>query len=410
MAPVRNRGRRVSETAVQRALSLADQAVSSLTNFVAVVLMARHLSAVEFGLVSTLMAAIMLMIGLGRGFIGEPALTRLSPSGDGALAPLSAALLLGALSTAAAVAAALALAPGPRAAVLWLGVFAPVFVGQDALRFVNIARAHAGYVLISDTAWLITSSALYIWLGHSYRLTPAGCVAIFGLGCLIGLSILIPLAGRSQLRMISPAHWFRQTSGLGGYYAADYVARNVAPSLVLLAVAGMAGLAQAGGLRAAQALFGPVRVLLWSAVLAFVPSLRGRVLSGEAIRRTLRLLSVSLVAATVAVGAALAVLPTRAGSQLFGATWPQAHKVILPLTVLTAALAWNGATAVGFRAHEAARAGVRVRMVQEAGSVIGGVIGAWFGGAEGGAWGLATAAVLASVLWEIELNRLPQHG
>jgi hypothetical protein len=388
----------------KRFLTLFDQSLSNFTNFVAVIIMARSLSAIDFGVVSTLIAGGMMAIGIGRGLIGEPALTRITAHNTEDVAPLSAALTIGVIASALCLVLAALLGPTYATGLLVLALIAPILVTQDSFRFVAIAKGRPLIACVSDMTWLVAMIALFAVTNIDARLTVADSVGIFGLSCLAGLIVIVVWDGQAR-RWAPPRRWFMHTRDLGGYYVADYIARNATPNVILVAVAGIAGLAQAGGLKAASSLFGPIRVLLWSAVLSFVPALRVRVLARENILRQVRLISLALTALAVLIGLALFAIPTHYGRLLFGATWPAAHPLVIPLTVFTAAMAWNGGTAVGFRANEAARESTKVRVVQEIALIVLGIGGAFIDGAKGGAWGLSLGAILSCLLWEFQLSR-----
>lgn len=393
--------RRFESEHAQHLLSLGDQGLSSLTNFIAMVLMARIFSPTEFGLAAMLVTAAMIMIGVGRGMTGEPALTRVTRAGSAA-EPASAALAVGIVAGGVLVAAFIPFGPTYTYGALVLGVSAPLLLAQDSLRFAVIARRRAELACVSDGLWLVS---LVLAFSVTERLTTMSvpvALTVFAASCGCGLLPFWPLI--RSARSARPSAWFRRTKDLGSYYTLDFLARTGASSATVFLVAALSGLTAAGGLRAGQSLFGPVRVLIWSASLAFVPAFRQHIVASRSVASRIRCVSAGLAGASVLIGVVALLMPPSTGRLLLGGTWAATRPVVLPLTVVTAAFAWSAGSAVGLRAYEAAKESMTTRIIQGVLTVPAGAVGAVLAGARGGAWGLAIAALLSGAVWELRFR------
>src|SRR5207248_20872 len=115
-----------------------------------------------------------------------------------------------------------------------------------------------------------------------------------------------------------------------------------------------------GAVRAVQLLYGPMNVIFLGAYVTLLP--KGIGTDREAFRRALRKASMALSAFTVLCTAALLAAPPSLGHALLGATWPSAHRLVVPfgLYMLTQTAATG--PSIGLAALEQAGTLTRVRL------------------------------------------------
>ncbi|NLT55943.1 MAG: hypothetical protein GXX79_15610 [Actinomycetales bacterium] len=314
----------------QRLVVVADQGASSLSNLLAVVLVARALGEQEFGRFAIAYAILVSALGVSRSWFGtsislrttREAVRAETAASLGALSVLSPLLLLVVMVPAWAV-------TDGRDAVLTclVAVSTPVVCLQDALRFGAVASRRPGVALASDLTWLLAMAAIFPVanrLGAAVLLSAWTAAAVAALlVALVGLRVRPDLrAGVRALRSID------RTSGSVAY---GTVVMQGASILVVSAVGASISDAAAGSIRGAGTLVGPLNVLLAFVNLALTPALARR--SRSADRRFCLLTATGVLAVVIVWGAMVLALPDRWGTALLGDTWDGARSV-LPFTVL----------------------------------------------------------------------------
>ena len=166
-APARPGTTAKRQTSKRAAWGLTDQAFSSITNFALASIVARTVTAVEFGAFSLVFSVYLLVLGVVRAFATLPMLVRYSASehegwSDGARRATGWAIVGGGI--AAAVCAGLSLvfrsAAGP---LLALGVSLPGLMLQETWRLAFVARGKPAAALVNDIVWaLVLAPALWL--------------------------------------------------------------------------------------------------------------------------------------------------------------------------------------------------------------------------------------------------------
>jgi len=162
---------------------------------------------------------------------------------------------------------------------------------------------------------------------------------------------------------------------------------------VLLALAAVSGYSEAGGLRGAIVLLGPVILLATGAVIATVPEgVRLKDRDPARLRRVVCLVAAALSVVVVVWSAAVSQLPDRAGEALLGPTWRLAQEITFPLGLAVAGTAASGGLAAGLRSLAAARRSLRATIPTVLLLVAGGIAGGVWGGGVGAARGMVIPA------------------
>jgi hypothetical protein len=200
--------------------------------------------------------------------------------------------------------------------------------------------------------------------------------------------------------------WLRHHADLNVRFAAEFVLLNGGPQLVLLGVAAAAGYAQAGGLRGAIVLLGPVTVVATGLVIAAVPEgVRLKDRDRGRLGRLVYVLAAGLSAAVVVWSVVVWQLPDRIGTELLGDTWPLSQELMVPLGLAGAGVMASTGIAAGLRSLAAARQSVSAAAPAIALLVIGGVVGAAIDGGLGAARGMIIPAWLGVVLYQRQFHR-----
>jgi hypothetical protein len=194
--------------------------------------------------------------------------------------------------------------------------------------------------------------------------------------------------------------WLRDHRDLGPRFAIEFVLTSGGFQLVVFATASVAGFADAGALRGASVLLGPVTVLSAGAVAASVPELvRARERSPAGVRTAVMLLAAGLAVITVVWGVVASLLPDRVGEALLGDTWPAARSIMIPLGIAAAGNAAATGFTIGLRSLAAARRSLAAAAPAVVLVIAGGVGGATIDGSRGAVIGMIGPTWIGAALF-----------
>ncbi|GDY32500.1 hypothetical protein GTS_41330 [Gandjariella thermophila] len=386
---------------------LADQAVSSMTNFAVGISVARSLGVTAFGVFSLAWVTYGVVLNVSRGLATDPLMVRFSgvpaAAWRGAVARSSGtALGVGVVTGAVSVLAGLAIGGSVGPAFVGLGVVLPALLLQDAWRFGFFAAGAGRKAFLNDTVWgaaLIPAMVLAARDGSVVAFVLAwggsGAVAA-GYGCV--------QAGIPP-RVSRALGWLREQRDLGSRYLVENVSNSGASQLRAYGLGAIAGLAAVGTVRGAELLLGPFLAVLMGLSLVTVAE-AARVLrrAPHRLRFFCLLLGAGQAAAALLWGGALLLLPDRAGEFVLGGVWPTASALIVPATLGVMGASLASGAAAGLRALGAARRSLRSQLLASTCYVTGGLAGAAVAGAVGSAWGVATATITGSAVWWLHLR------
>ncbi|MDP9234961.1 MAG: hypothetical protein M3P01_10500 [Actinomycetota bacterium] len=406
---------RVMRVASRLGWGLADQGISSLTNFALGIVVARSLSPREFGAFSIAFGVYTTGLGLTRALTSEPLMVRFSAvSRDdwrvGARAATGTAVLIGAAAGLACLVAGLALSAALASVLLALGVCMPGLLLQDTWRYAFFSGGRGPSAFFNDVVWAVGLSVFMALLFATGRTSVGWLVLAWG-----GSGSVAGLAGMLQAGLIPAldrtASWFREQRDLIPRFAGEFGVTTLAIQVSIFAIGAVAGLATVGAIRAGQLLLGPLNIIFLGVSLAALPeAVRLLQSSKERLRRACVVLSAGLAAAALGVGIVASILPRRMGTELLGQNWSLAKSVVVPLSIWMAAAGVILGAGIGLRAMAAARRSLRARLMVAPLAVTSAVVGAAVQGARGAAWGFAGAyAVGAFIWWWSFLRGLDEH-
>ncbi len=392
---------------------LADQAASSVSNFVVGVYVARSLGVTAFGVFSLAWVTYGVVLNVSRGVATDPLMVRFSgvpeASWRGAVARSSgAALGVGAALGAASAAAGLAVGGPVGTAFACLGVVLPGLLLQDAWRFAFFAAGAGRKAFVNDVVWgvaLVPALLVAARAGSvsAFVLAWGGSAAVAAVyGCVQSGILPRPSGART---------WVREHRDLGYRYLVENVSNSGASQLRAYGLGAIVGVGAVGVIRGAELLLGPFLALLMGLSLVTVAE-AARVLR----RAPHRLGTFCLVlgggqaVAALLWGGALLLVPDRLGELVLGGVWSSAAALVVPVTLGVAGAGLGTGAAAGLRALGAARRSLRSQLFASACYVTGGLGGAVVAGTAGSAWGVAAATLCASAVWWLHLrSALREH-
>lgn len=383
---------------------LADQAVSSLTNFAVSVYAARSLDLADFGLFSLAWVTYAVILNVSRGMATDPLTVRFSAvphqQWHAAVGHSSgSALLIGLAAGSLSLTIGLLLGSGIGPAFLALGAVLPGLLLQDAWRYALFAAGEGRRACSNDLVRaVVLVPALLLAARHD---TVVGFLLAWG-----AASTVAAVCGGIQLRVLPrlPAarSWFRRHRDLGSRYLVENVSVSGSTQILMYALGAIAGAADVGTLRGAELLMGPFMTVLMGVTLFAVPE-GARLLrdSSGNLRRFCFTLGMVQASGALAWGAAvLLLLPESAGRSLLGQVWPSASTLIVPATLSLMCASMREGAIPGLRALGASRRSLLTQLTDAGVALVAGVLGAVLAGALGAAWALVTARVLgAGVAW-----------
>jgi len=309
-------------------LALGDQALSGLSNFMAVALIARSATPEAFGQFTIVYALFTAFLALARRWWG----TRLSMTASPADALVELRRQLAATALATPVAACVMALPSlfltqgrALASIALLAVALPVVVAQDLCRYAAVAAQRPLVAVASDLVWVVV-----VAVGYALRPPMSAALAIW-----LGGAVLALLVALVALRLL-PA-WVDGWSALRERHHVSEVGglTAVGTSLFYYGILGLATLsfggAAAGALRGASTVMAPVNTGLAFVGMAVLPVAFRTPMSGQV--RLLAWTAALLSALSAAWGGFLLLLPRAVGELLLGDTWEGARSV-LPWTTV----------------------------------------------------------------------------
>jgi O-antigen/teichoic acid export membrane protein len=391
--------------------SIIDQALSSLSNLLLSVMVARAVDIEGFGAFTLAFAVYVLLVSLSRALVSQPMTVRYAGasadvSRSAAAESTGSAAVLG-LGTAACLAAAGVLVHGVvGAALVALAVCLPGLLVQDAWRLAFFSQGRPQLAALIDAAWTVLLGIGVAVLVLNGVRSAVPYLLVWGLAAALA-AVLGAIRASVAPALSRSLGWLRTHWHMTRFLLFELLLVQGAFQGGLLLMGGFGDLADVAALRGAQVVLGPVMLLNYSALAFAVPELarRSHLSSVQRFRVALAIGAV-LSTAGLVWGTAVLVLPDSAGQAVLGDSWDEVRVVLVASLVgqlanlvaagPTAVIQSRGATAMAFRVN----ATVSVLLV------VLGVGGLLVAGAVGAAWGIAIACWSVVPLWFLMLRRL----
>jgi O-antigen/teichoic acid export membrane protein len=383
---------------------IADQGMSSLTNFLLSIYVARTLGAAQFGAFSLAYVTYGLAINASRGLSIEPLLVRFS----GAVLPTwrratarstGTALLVGLATGACALVAGRVVGGTTGLAFVALGLSLPALMLQDSWRYAFFALGRGHHAFINDTVWAVVLLPSLVFLRMSGHANVFWFTIAWGTGAAVGAAIA-PLQAGVVPTLVGATEWLSRHRDLGPRYLAENTAGSASSTLRSYTVSSILGLAALGYIQAANTLMGPLSIIFAGIGLITLPE------AAKLLRRSPRHLpvfcaavSAGLILLSLVWGAVLLVaLPRGLGQLMLGRLWRPTYPLVLPATLGGMGTCATGGAYLGLHALGAARRSLRSAIPNSVLVLALGVVGAVIGGALGTMYCLAAAYWLGTLV------------
>lgn len=383
--------------------AFADQLLSSGTNFLLNVLVARTVGVRDLGAFSIAYATFTFSLGGIRAVASELLIVRHSALSehewrDGIRRSAGTALLTGIVVGIGCLIAAARLAGSVSSVLTIVGVSLPLLLVQDVSRFALLARQRGAAALLSDAAWAAVMFTAFVLLKETHVASvtwftlswaAAGCVAA-AVG-LVQLRVL-PCGPMTAIR------WLRGHSDIAPRFLAEFAITTGVSMLTIFAIGGIAGLGELGRLQAAQILLGPLNIMFNG--VGLVATAEGVRLLRDSPRRLAhdcRWLSLALTTGVLAWGMIIVFVPASIGESVLRTNWDAGRSLVVPLAIAFAGYASTFGASIGLHCLAAARRILLANCIEAVLTLFFGLTGAYLAGAKGGAWGFAVAGSLKGV-------------
>lgn len=313
-----------------RALTLGDQVLSSVSNMLAVVLVARAVSPEEFGTFALGYSVLAVVLGLTRGYFG----TRVSLEHDDSRARVLTRELIGAVAILSPIVFLVVLALShvmsggdPGGILVIVALATPVVCMQDVGRFGAVAAGKPWAAFASDGLWVVL---MLVPFALGTRVPARVVLWLWFAAALAALAtIMVILRVGPDLR----GGWvqLRTRHAVGEATMWGTVISSAATLWILFVASAAISPVASGSLRGASTAMGPVNVLIAFIGLGLTPMLVRRPRADD-LRFCLRA-GAALAGAAALWGAVLLLLPTRVGQIFFGQSW-EGIRTVLPVTTV----------------------------------------------------------------------------
>lgn len=323
---------------------LADQAVSSGTNFVSLALIAGASTPPEFGAIALGALVFTTALALTRAGLGEVTLLGDLDRNE----TQQAAWVIGFVAALLLAGTALAFDGIVRVSLLITAAALPGGLAQDMSRWIEIRAGSPRRALLSDATWLASLIAIAGLLHAVDAATGPRLYAAWALSIYLSLWAFQRLAGawRSAGQGLSALHRVRSTA----IESTGQAGITNFSNLLLFALLGLiASLDVVGAVRGAWLLFGPTHVVTAAVSVLAVSSISRQ--TTEAAKRRIAMVATAVITGGVAVwGAIVLALPERLGQRLLGTTWESVAGLRVESLALFAAVGLGSGAAFLLRA------------------------------------------------------------
>jgi O-antigen/teichoic acid export membrane protein len=396
---------------------VADQAVSSLTNFAVSIYVVHSLGAEQFGAFSLAYVTYGFALNASRGLSTDPLMVRFSGVAMRAWrravrGATGTAFSVG-LATGIVTLAGAALFRGTAgAAFLGLGLTLPGLMLQDSWRFSFFAAGRGGHAFLNDSIWGVTLLPALVLLRMS------GHADVFWFTFAWGATASIAaVAGVLQAGLFPrPAYawdWLTRHRDLGMRYLLEGTLSSGVMQVRGYGTALILGLTAVGYVQASVTLVGPMTILSLGMGLVTLPE------AARILRRSPRqfplfcvLVSCGLGLAGLAWGIVLLVgVPRGIGHVALGSAtvWRPTYPLVLPQTIYVIGGGVAAGAGTGLHALGAARRSLRVAVIAAVLAAGSSILGAVLYGAVGTIYGLAVGVWVGALINWLEFRKAWQE-
>ena len=389
---------------------IADQAMSSVSNFAVNIYIARTLGAVQYGAFALAYVTYSFSLNASRGLATDPLLVRFSgthlPTWRRAVANCTGTAVVVGLALGACVLAAGTLLSGTTSlAFLALGLTLPGLTLQDSWRFAFFAQGRGNQAFLNDTVWTVALLPALVLLQRTGHADVFWFVLAWGAAAAVAAAIGL-LQARVLPRPWGAWGWVWQHRDLGPRYLAEGAANSGQNQVRNYCIGFILGLASLGYIQAASTLMGPFMVIFFGMGLVLLPE-AARILRNSP--RHLPLFCAYASGGLALLGLAwgvvlLVALPRGLGHFMLGSLWQPTYPLVLPSTIAIMGGCVQAGAGTGLHALGVARRSLRAMILSSTLFVVCGLAGAAIGGAFGTMCGAAVASWLGALVFWLQLR------
>lgn len=393
-------------------LTLADQVVSSASNFVLGVLIARAGGADALGAFGIAFLVWLAVVGVNRAFVTEPMMIEGSTEdsqaelGEGLSATLILAVVIAV--TLALVAGALFLLGVRAVALLALAPWLPSLLAQDYFRMMAFRLQRPLQALISDIVFAVTQAIATVGLYVLDERSVVTFLAVWGIGASAGAVAGLVMCGTRMIICHGGVAYIQKMWGGSRWLLAESSTAFVAGQGYMLLLPILVGTATFGIYRAGASLIGPVVVLFLAGGSVGLPGcvrrLRYDGIPGLA-SYTPRLTAV-MVALTVAYCGTLALLAVPVLRFTYGASFTDAAVIAQLLAIRYVIAAMGFGYGVALKAAKQLRTLWLIRAISATVSVTALIVLVNFFGLIGAGWAAIVSSGASTAAICIAYNRM----
>lgn len=389
---------------------IADQAISSITNFAVSIYVARSLGDEQFGAFSLAYVTYPFVLNASRGLSTDPLMVRFSTVSRRAWRRTVAdctgtALVVGLAAGVLVLAAALLLHGYAKLAFLGLGLSLPGLMLQDSWRFAFFALGTGNRAFVNDCIWAVTLIPGLIIVQRSGHANVFWFILAWGMSATIAAAVGLLQAGVVP-KITGAREWLSKQLDLGIRFLIEGTANSAGQQLRSYGVGFILSLAAVGYIQAANTIMGPIMILFLGMGLVTTPE-AARILHRSPRRLPLfcMLVSAGLVLAGLAWGSILVVVfPRGLGQLMLGQIWRSTYPLAIPQTLYILGMCVVTGASAGLHALGAAQRSMRGMTILSAIYLALGILGAIVDGTTGAVLGTAIASWSGAVLYWWELR------
>jgi O-antigen/teichoic acid export membrane protein len=416
---VNEREGRSGPWATQAGWIFGDQVLSSGTNMMALLVVARAGGAAYLGSVGMATVPCMVMLVLLRSAVTQPYLIAAARVTE-RRQRLVAQMMAGATVAFALVASVFLLLAGvvigsdteTGGATMVVALVLPAVLTQDFARYVAIGERCPQWAFFADFSWAAVQAGLLVLLVSHGRLTAATSLLAWGAGASVGALVGY---GRFRLRPLpwqGAQDWWRSQRHLGGWLMTAQATAVAGQQLLLLSITVTLGRAATGGYLGVLTLMRPIGVVLMAVeVQAFaLMARRAAVRGGRGVRSVGLWTAGAAIGVTLGYGLAILFRSEQILVTVFGPSFAEYSDLLPPVVVGLVAIAPTLGSMMGLRVVGKPRAVATSQFVFEItrnGLLVAGIM---FAGLVAGLWGVALASGVFTVVTWVWFNRTNQRG
>lgn len=384
---------------------VADQGVSSLSNFALNIYVARLLGAEQYGTFGVVFVTYAFALNASRGLVTDPLMVRFSHVER----PIWRRVVGGCTGTAVSVGLVLGVAVALAAAALRgnlglgfaaLAVVLPGLLLQDSWRFAFFSSGRGAQAFLNDLLWLAVLVPALLALHWAHLANVFWAVLVWG-----GAATLAAVVGAFQAgvvpRPLRTWQWLSAQRDLGFRYMAEGTTNSASSQLRTYGIGLLLGLAAVGYVQAATTLMAPVVVLVNGTGLIFLPEATR--LWRNAADRLLRfcvLIGVGYTVLAVSWAAMLMLtLPIGLGEALLATIWQPTYPLLLPTALGVMGFCVAAGAGTGLKGTGSASRSLRAAVLTSVVYVVSSLTGAFAGGTDGAVWGTTAAMWCGAVVY-----------